>query len=83
MQPFLWPDGPAKQGGRVFGNRPFHHPDGRGRMVPVTRAVGQSTPNHRFGLNTGRVRDQWHTMTRTGLGNHNGERFLEIHLRLF
>jgi assimilatory nitrate reductase catalytic subunit len=34
-------------------------------------------------LNTGRVRDQWHTMTRTGisprLGQHSPEPFVEIH----
>src|ERR1041385_4735854 len=34
-------------------------------------------------LNTGRIRDQWHTMTRTGmsprLGQHLPEPFVEIH----
>ncbi len=34
-------------------------------------------------LNTGRVRDQWHTMTRTGLsprlGQHTPEPFVEVH----
>ena len=34
-------------------------------------------------LNTGRVRDQWHTMTRTGLsprlGQHSPEPFVEVH----
>lgn len=34
-------------------------------------------------LNTGRVRDQWHTMTRTGLsprlGQHKPEPFVEVH----
>lgn len=36
----------------------------------------------RFLLNTGRIRDQWHTMTRTGLSarlsSHMGEPFVEI-----
>ncbi|MEO6300991.1 MAG: molybdopterin-dependent oxidoreductase, partial [Paracoccaceae bacterium] len=83
MQPFLWPDGPAKQGGRFFGDGRFHHADGRARMLPVVPAARQSNSDHPFRLNTGRVRDQWHTMTRTGLsprlGNHIGEPFLEIH----
>ena len=34
-------------------------------------------------LNTGRIRDQWHTMTRTGLSpnltSHRAEPFCEIH----
>ncbi len=38
---------------------------------------------HPFRLNTGRVRDHWHTMTRTGLSprlsQHLGEPYLEIH----
>ena len=36
-----------------------------------------------FRLNTGRIRDQWHTMTRTGLSpklaQHYSEPFVEIH----
>ena len=36
-----------------------------------------------FTLNTGRIRDQWHTMTRTGLSprlaSHLAEPFVEIH----
>ncbi len=82
MQPFLWPDGPAKQGGRFFGDGQFHHLDGRARMLAITPAKRHADPEHPFRLNTGRVRDQWHTMTRTGLsarlGNHIGEPFLEI-----
>ena len=83
MQPFLWPDGPAKQGGRFFGDGRFHHPGGQARMLPITPAKRAADPDHPFRLNTGRIRDQWHTMTRTGLSprlaNHIGEPFLEIH----
>jgi assimilatory nitrate reductase catalytic subunit len=43
------------------------------------------TPDHPLILNTGRVRDQWHTMTRTGrsprLTGHNPEPFVQIHPR--
>ena len=84
MAPFLWPDGPAKQGGRFFGDGAFHTPTGRARMVAITPSLPQQlsvdTP---FRLNTGRVRDHWHTMTRTGLSprlsQHIAEPFLEIH----
>ena len=82
MQPFLWPDGPGKRGGRFFGDGVFHHAGGRARMIAVTQAVLHSDPAHPFRLNTGRIRDQWHTMTRSGLSPrlnaHIGEPFVEI-----
>jgi assimilatory nitrate reductase catalytic subunit len=47
---------------------------------PVSRAVDPAYP---LRLNTGRYRDQWHTMTRTGLSpklsQHRREALLEIH----
>ncbi|ALB62971.1 Assimilatory nitrate reductase large subunit [Cronobacter condimenti 1330] len=41
---------------------------GRLAMVAVVPALPQARPDARypFWLNTGRIRDQWHTMTRTG-----------------
>jgi assimilatory nitrate reductase catalytic subunit len=84
MKPFLWPQSATRQGGRFFGDGRFHTPSGKARMVPVTpclpRPVGGAHP---FRLNTGRVRDHWHTMTRTGLSprlsRHLAEPFLELH----
>lgn len=80
MAPVQWPvpaKGPA--GGRFFAKGRFYHPDGRARMLPIAAPV-QATG---LRLNTGRVRDQWHTMTRTGkspkLGAHLAEPFVEIH----
>ncbi len=32
--------------------------------------AARSTPRYPFRLNTGRIRDQWHTMTRSGLSPH-------------
>jgi assimilatory nitrate reductase catalytic subunit len=80
LAPTIWPVGKP----RFFADGRFHTPDGRGRMVPVAaRLPAKATPLHPFRLNTGRIRDQWHTMTRTGLaprlGQHLGEPFLEIH----
>ncbi|MDQ1899702.1 molybdopterin-dependent oxidoreductase [Paracoccus sp. WLY502] len=84
LQPFLWPQSASRQGGRFFGDGRFHTPSGRARMVPVTPRLPQSLDNaYPFRLNTGRVRDHWHTMTRTGLSprlsRHLAEPFLELH----
>ncbi|MEF9601206.1 nitrate reductase, partial [Paracoccus sp. PXZ] len=84
LEPFLWPQSAGRQGGRFFGDGRFHTPSGRGRMVAVSprppQPVGAEYP---FRLNTGRVRDHWHTMTRTGLSprlsRHLAEPFLELH----
>nr|MCU0802785.1 molybdopterin-dependent oxidoreductase [Paracoccaceae bacterium] len=84
LAPFVWPQTADRQGGRFFGDGAFHTPDGRARMIPVAArlpaGLAEDTP---FRLNTGRVRDQWHSMTRTGLAprllQHLGEPFLEIH----
>ncbi|SFQ10960.1 assimilatory nitrate reductase catalytic subunit [Mesorhizobium sp. NFR06] len=57
-----------EQQARLFADRRFPTPDGRARFVPVRQeatafAVDADYP---LALNTGRLRDQWHTMTRTG-----------------
>jgi assimilatory nitrate reductase catalytic subunit len=65
MKPQQWPV-PLQgiSGGRLFADGGFQTSGGKARFVPVTyRPAARS----RFLLNTGRVRDQWHTMTRTGL----------------
>ncbi|MCZ0963756.1 molybdopterin-dependent oxidoreductase [Paracoccus sp. EF6] len=84
LEPFLWPQSSRRSGGRFFGDGRFHTPSGRARMVPVVPRLPQPVgPAHPFRLNTGRVRDHWHTMTRTGLSprlsRHLAEPFLELH----
>ena len=84
MAPFVWPLSGQRRGGRFFGDGTYHTPTGRGRMIAITpRAPQPVTPDHPFRLNTGRVRDQWHSMTRSGLSprlsRHLAEPFLEIH----
>lgn len=72
-------------GGRFFADGRFFTPDGRARFLPVTwRPPAASTqPGAPLVLNTGRLRDQWHTMTRTGksprLSQHRREPLLELH----
>lgn len=82
LKPVQWPV-PAKsiQGKRFFAHGGFYHADGKAKMVPLT-TPGQ-TRTSSFQLNTGRNRDQWHTMTRTGkasrLSAHLAEPYVEIH----
>ena len=53
---------------RLYENRRFPTPDGRARFTPTPHAAPAETPDADFPLllTTGRVADQWHTMTRTG-----------------
>lgn len=80
-----WPVSATREGGRFFGDGAFFHPDGKARFVAVTSRAPAAEPSaaYPFRLNTGRVRDQWHTMTRTGLSAklsaHLAEPFLDIH----
>ena len=80
-QPQQWP---LQGGDRCFADGTFSTPDGRARFVacenPVVREIGDSFP---IILNSGRIRDQWHTMTRTGragrLFAHLSEPFAALH----
>ncbi|MEQ6203963.1 molybdopterin-dependent oxidoreductase [Sulfitobacter sp. HNIBRBA2951] len=84
LAPFRWPYA-ARQGGRFFADGGFFTQSGRANMLPLTPApMAQSTSAaYPFRLNTGRTRDQWHTMTRTAksarLSAHLAEPFIEVH----
>ncbi|QDY68828.1 nitrate reductase [Qingshengfaniella alkalisoli] len=82
LHPFRWPVGNVDNA-RLFGDGGFYTPDRRARMIPV-RHSGPAKPDaYPLVLNTGRVRDHWHTLTRTGksarLSKHIAEPYLEIH----
>jgi assimilatory nitrate reductase catalytic subunit len=63
LAPVQWPLGQT----RVFGDGKFPTASGRGNFVAVeTPEALRRDPAFPFVLNTGRLRDQWHTMTRTG-----------------
>ncbi|MYZ50137.1 nitrate reductase [Propylenella binzhouense] len=86
LAPVQWPVRPGEPaGGRLFGAGGFQTPDGRARFVatPPRPAPARREPRFPLVLNTGRVRDHWHTMTRTGrsprLSAHIAEPFVEIH----
>ncbi|MFV8572134.1 molybdopterin-dependent oxidoreductase [Marinobacter sp. SBS5] len=90
MQPIQWPvkvggSGGLQQTPRLFSDGRFPTPDGRARLVPVQAQPPSQQPREHYPLvvNSGRIRDQWHTMTRTGLASklfaHRDEPFIEVH----
>jgi assimilatory nitrate reductase catalytic subunit len=84
LDPVIWKRKGAEDA-RFFADGGFFTPDRKARFIaPDAPALRASTSNHYpFILNTGRVRDQWHTMTRTRLSPrlalHVPEPFVEIH----
>jgi assimilatory nitrate reductase catalytic subunit len=73
-----------KAASRFFANGGFYTPDRKARFVAVGPAAEtRPAADYPMILNTGRVRDHWHTMTRTGqsprLSQHLAEPFVEIH----
>jgi assimilatory nitrate reductase catalytic subunit len=86
MAPVMWPkpEGAAPPS-RFFSDGRFFGSDGKARFnapeIPALRS--ETSAGRPLRLNTGRIRDQWHTMTRTGLsprlGAHLPEPFVEIH----
>jgi len=88
LAPFQWPQpaGQARADRRFFADGGFYHADGKARFVAVAPVQADRTDaDYPFTLNTGRIRDQWHTMTRTGksarLAAHIAEPFAELHPR--
>ena len=87
LQPVQWPvrtpgDRTDK---RFFAAGGFFTADRRARLVAIAPPALAESPDaaRPFLLNTGRLRDQWHTMTRTGraptLGRHSPEPLVAIH----
>ncbi|MFN3867884.1 MAG: molybdopterin-dependent oxidoreductase [Hyphomicrobiaceae bacterium] len=95
LRPTQWPApqktgenaaiGKAAPDSRFFADGRFFTPDHRARFVPTPYRAPASATSAAFPLvlNTGRIRDQWHTMTRSGktprLVTHYAEPFVEVH----
>ncbi len=87
LQPIQWPVTLAEPRGtaRMFTDGHFFTPNAKARFIPISPKPPVNSPcaDYGFTLNTGRLRDQWHTMTRTGLvaklNAHRPEPFVEIH----
>src|SRR5277367_2087989 len=86
MEPVLWPcrsDETGQQ--RFFAGGEFFTNDRKARFVAPERPMlrTETRVERPLRLNTGRIRDQWHTMTRTGtsarLGQHLPEPYVEVH----
>jgi len=86
LEPVQWPApaGERPRDQRLFGRGGFFTTDRKARFVapkpPALRSpISDAYP---LRLNTGRIRDQWHTMTRTGLsprlGQHLPEPFVAV-----
>jgi assimilatory nitrate reductase catalytic subunit len=86
MSPTRWPCvKAAAPSGRLFGDGRFNTPSQRARLHPVkpTGPAEPTTPELPFSLNTARVRDHWHTLTRTALApelnRHIAEPMVDVH----
>ena len=85
LEPFQWPwpKRTRQQERRFFTEGEFFTADRKANAIAVRLpATVRTTSTRPFVLNTGRIRDQWHTMTRTGLSprlsSHLSEPFCEI-----
>ena len=87
LAPVQWPlPKGAKVGAqRLFSDGDFFHDDRKACFVTLVAPRPTVGPSATFPLtlNTGRVRDQWHTMSRTGLSprlaRHRAAPFVEVH----
>ncbi len=86
LEPAQWPvRGNGEGRPRFFAEGEFFTANKKAKFVvpenPALRSAASA--DYPFTLNTGRVRDQWHTMTRSGksprLAAHLPEPFVEIH----
>jgi assimilatory nitrate reductase catalytic subunit len=87
LEPVRWPLRSRKVAAEPLTDARFFTPSGRARFVPTVPAGPAASPGdaYPFVMLTGRIRDQWHTMTRTGksarLSQTRPEPFVAIHSR--
>lgn len=87
LQPTQWPVNQQNPQGskRLFADHHFFTPSGKAQFISIEPRPAGNLPSqdYPFILNTGRLRDQWHTMTRTALAaklnQHKPEPFVEVH----
>lgn len=67
-QQWPYPDGAQAGKQRLYEDGRFPTPDGRARFIPVQHQATAEAPSNEFPISliSGRMRDQWHGMTRTG-----------------
>jgi len=87
LKPFQWPLTAQSPHGtkRMFTDGKFFTPSGKAQFIAITPRAPVHPTNSEFPLilNTGRVRDQWHTMTRTAktakLMAHKDQVYVNVH----
>ncbi len=87
LQPVQWPVTAQAPDGtqRLFADYRFYTASGKAQLIAVEARppVNPLSDAYPFTLNSGRIRDQWHTMTRSGLAHklnsHKPEPQVEIH----
>ncbi len=81
----VWEKGQTTSVKQLFGQGEFSYASRKAKLIPTIAIdpVHSVYEDYPLILNTGRIRDQWHTMTRTGLSanltTHRAEPFCEIH----
>ncbi|WP_416900213.1 MAG: molybdopterin-dependent oxidoreductase [Minwuia sp.] len=83
LRPFQWPlRASGETEARFFARGGFYTPDRRARFIATAAQARPYPAEETLTLNTGRIRDQWHTMTRTGrsprLSGHLAEPFAAL-----
>lgn len=86
LEPIQWPVTRDKPKGakRLFDDGYFYTPSHKAKFIPITARLPKQPPAvGEVIMNTGRIRDQWHTMSRTGtaphLLSHTQEPYIDIH----
>ena len=88
LTPLQWPLPPGcitRAERRLFSDGHFAHADGRACFIatPYRAPHGACDARHPYVMNSGRIRDQWHTLTRSGrvarLANHCAEPYVDLH----
>jgi len=86
LLPIQWPVTQEQPNGtsRMFSDGHFYTPNKKAKFIPIIPQLPiiKPTVDYPYIINTGRIRDQWHTMTRTGktstLMNHIDQPYVEL-----
>lgn len=85
FQPIQWPVNAANPQGakRLFTDGDFFTPSRKAKFIPISARLPVQPPQkNEVIMNTGRIRDQWHTMSRTGtapnLLSHTQEPYVDV-----
>lgn len=86
LAPIQWPvtSESPKGSARLFADGFFYTPNNKAKFIAVEPQYPKVEPNqNQVIMNTGRIRDQWHTMSRTGtaakLLGHIDEPYIDVH----